>query len=139
MAAKITKLSPEQERQLETHRATWLSIGTRTGHDAECEVTGTAAINAAYKAIGVEPPKFVLWAQSPRQALFMHWVVRGLLDHDSTWAASTLGERDQLGSQLLSQIGGQLSARRPKCRSFWSRREMNAVSRSTVSTPMARP
>jgi hypothetical protein len=118
MTAKIVRLTPAQEIDLVAHRDAWRAIGTRAGHDQECEVTGRAAVVDAYKGIGVEPPTLVLWAQSPLQALLMHWALRGLLDKepdtapviDTAKSGSLLRDqlRDQLGDQLWGQLGDQL-------------------------------
>src|SRR4051812_32712658 len=112
MAAKITKLTAEQEQRLVAWRDEWRAIGTRTGHDADCEVAGRAAIDDAYKAIGVDPPALVLWAQSPMQALLMHWTLKGMLERTTSEGAAPLGadlsSRGSLRDQLRDQLGGQL-------------------------------
>ena len=115
---KIVKLTPTQEIEFVAHREAWRAIGSRTGHDPECETVGYAAVVDAYKEIGVEPPTLVLWAQSPLQALLMHWSMRGILTKapavpatiDLAKSGSLRGQlRGQLRDQQLEiQLGGQL-------------------------------
>ena len=106
MTAKIVTLSPEQELEFVAHRDAWRAIGTRTGHDQECEVTGRAAVVDAYKEIGVEPPTLVLWAQSPLQALLMHWALRGLIAKTpAVPAAIDLEKSVEPGAEYCSHRG----------------------------------
>lgn len=73
---KITELTAEQEKQLIIDREVYRAIGVRTGHDAECERLGNAAILLARKEIGAEAPEKILWARSTLEALHMAWQVK---------------------------------------------------------------
>jgi hypothetical protein len=73
MTKKITALTPEQEKQLHIDREVYRAIGIRTGHDLECQIRGNAAILAARKEIGAEPPRVILWARSTAEALRWAW------------------------------------------------------------------
>lgn len=110
--AKITKLTPEQEARLPLFREEWRAVGTRTGHTAEDVEIGRAAIHDAYRELDLEPPKLVLYAQSPMQALLMVWLLGRAPKAIAPGEAhrGQLGGRlgGQLGDQLRGQLGGQL-------------------------------
>ena len=103
--ALITVMTEAQEREMVVFREEMRALGVRTGHDAECEEIGRAAIDAAYETLSLPAPKLVLWAQSPLQAVLMAWTLKNLPARDGQLEGQLGG---QLGSQLGSQLGGQL-------------------------------
>lgn len=71
MTAKemITKLTPEQEAMLPVYRDKWIEIGLKTGpcnYEEECKW-----VNLAYEKAGLDPPKEILRARGPREAIKM--------------------------------------------------------------------
>lgn len=77
---KISKLTPEQEKQLPVDREAFRTIGTRVGHDLQCQAYGNAAILDARKELGLPPPKAILWARSTAEALRFAYVLKRLAD-----------------------------------------------------------
>ena len=93
MVTKIKRMTPEQEAALPAFREQWRAEALRTDRINEDEAR--AAINNLYTVSGLNPPRLVIFAQSPMQALLMRGVLR-------------MGGADQLRDQLWDQLGGQL-------------------------------
>lgn len=85
MIKKISEISKEQTAQLALEREKYREIGIRTGHDLTCQIMGNAAILAARQEIKAPPPKAIVWARSPMEALKFAWQLKRLAD-------PTLGE-----------------------------------------------
>lgn len=60
---KIDKLTPEQEALMEVYRDKWLKIGLCT--EPANRPLAEEGMRLAYKCAGLEPPKQILWADSP--------------------------------------------------------------------------
>ncbi len=61
--AQIDRLTPEQEALLEVVRDEWLAVGFCTDRAQRPEAEG--GVKKAYEAANLEPPKKVLWFESP--------------------------------------------------------------------------
>ena len=94
---QITKLAPELEAALPAVREQWRATALRT--DGIDDEKAKESVRALYSASGLTPPRLMLIAQSPMQALMM----RGVLQ-----IGTDAKLRDQLGGQLWDQLGDQL-------------------------------
>ncbi len=63
MKNTIESLTEEQKAMLPVYRDRWLKIGLATGKADRPKAE--AALNRAYQVAGLEPPKQIIWAQSP--------------------------------------------------------------------------
>lgn len=63
----IESITPEQEIQLARIRDEWISCGLST--EPADRPTAEAGIRASYTAAGLEPPRFIIWLESPRAGI----------------------------------------------------------------------
>jgi hypothetical protein len=95
-------LTEEDLARVSAVREHWMRVGLST---ERCDrPKAEAAIAAAYRAAGVDPPQLAVWMDSPLGGAF----ATGLLRNGQL--GGQLGDqlRDQLGDQLRDQLGGQL-------------------------------
>ena len=62
----LKKLSAAQEAAIPAHHDEWLRVGLST--DRADRPRAEAGVAAAYRAAGLEPPRLVLWLDSPLAA-----------------------------------------------------------------------
>ena len=104
----ITKLTPQQEGQLDEFRDRWLKIGLN------CEPLdrekAKAAIGKMYQAIG-KPEPVILFFSSPAMCLLAWAALRGVAALGKNLDSQLGSQLDsQLRSQLWSQLGSQLDS-----------------------------
>jgi hypothetical protein len=61
---KITELTEEQKKQMDIHADKWIQIGLATGPSNRKKAE--AAIQDAYRTVGLEPPPVFHWVLSPK-------------------------------------------------------------------------
>jgi hypothetical protein len=114
----ITKLTPEQEREMVSVRERWMSIGLSC--DPVDQDRTLKAISAMYVAIG-KPAPTVLVFSSPMMCMLAYAVLRNLPQVKGQLSGQLSGQlysqlrgqlrdqlRDQLSGQLYDQLSGQL-------------------------------
>ncbi len=108
---RIERLTPEQEAILPKVRDEWLRIGLST--ERADRPAAEAGVAQAYRAAGLEPPRTIIWLDSPYQgALAAAMLVRfqplaeqvGDQVREQVWAQ--VG--DQVGAQVGEQVGEQV-------------------------------
>ena len=98
MTRQITKLTLAQEAILPVIRDEWLQYGlsTQPANRREAE----AGIYAAYRAGGLEPPRFILWFGSPWTGAVAQAITPAIISRD----------RDQVYAQVNDQVDAQVDA-----------------------------
>jgi hypothetical protein len=104
---KIEKLTAEQEALLPVIRDEWLSHGlsTQPANRAEAE----RGVRLAYEAAGLNPPMFILWAESPYAGAWIQAIAPGIIEQ-ALRAAGTKNAQvgDQVGAQVWDQVGDRV-------------------------------
>ena len=118
---KITKLTPEQEALLPVVRDEWLAHGLSTAPANRAEAE--AGVAAAYRAAGLQPPRFIIWLGSPwagavGQAVAPEIVADGLR---RLRCRQVYG---QVYGQVDDQVGGQVGDQefKNRLRDWWKGR-----------------
>jgi hypothetical protein len=98
---RITALTAEQEQLLPAIRDEWLAHGLST--EPADRTAAEDGVRAAYRAAGLQPPRFMIWLGSPwagavGQAIAPEIVARYVDDQ----------VRDQVGDQVGDQVHGQV-------------------------------
>jgi len=108
--AKIEKLTDEQAARLPEVAAEWISHGMST--EPANRPAAEDGVRAAYRAAGLEPPRFMIWVGSPyagafAQAIAPYYVAAalGVLAGEPIPASP---ESDQVGVQVGDQVGDQV-------------------------------
>ena len=105
---RLDKLTDEQSAQLPRIRDEWIAHGLSCATaNRDVAVEG---VNAAYRAAGLEPPRIVVWLDSPLAGVYGAHMVQQLLKNatnraqvgDQVWA--------QVGAQVWAQVGAQVWA-----------------------------
>jgi len=117
MGAKITKLTPAQLARIPEVRDQWLATGLST--ERADRPRAEAGVRLAYEAAGLEPPKIIVWLDSPMAgamgaALLSGTKVAGAQVRAQVgaqvWAQVRDQVRDQVGAQVWAQVGDQVWA-----------------------------
>ena len=109
---RIEALTPEQEALLPVWRERWRERALCTDRCDRPRIE--AAVAEIYRACGHEPPKVVVWMDSPIGGCVAGWALRQfqgqLWDQLRGQLQGQLGDqlRDQLRGQLAGQLQGQL-------------------------------
>lgn len=110
----INKLTKKQEAQLQVYRDKWLKIGLQTGPANRS--SAEQAVKDAYKVAGLEPPKFIIWAQSPISGLITVKYLKEFLKKytrngevgasvwDSVWDSVGASVRDSVGDSVWDSV-----------------------------------
>ncbi len=102
MKTKITKLTPAQEALLPQIRDEWLRHGLST--EPADRPTAEEGVRAAYRAGGLEPPRFIIWLGSPWAGVIGQVITSGLIVE--YLSRGQVG--GQVGGQVYRQVGGQV-------------------------------
>jgi len=105
MAAKITKLTPAQLARIPEVRDQWLATGLST--ERADRPRAEAGVRLAYEAAGLEPPKIIVWLDSPMAGT----IGAALLSGTKAAGAQVRAQvRDQVWAQVGAQVGAQVRA-----------------------------
>ena len=102
MTPRITRLTPEQETLLPAIRDKWLTIGLSIG--APNKQAAEDALADAYRAGGLQPPRFVVWLDSPWAGV----VGRCYAPEIVAKGLRRLRARGQVADQVGDQVDGQV-------------------------------
>ena len=94
MLKKINSLTPDQELKMAEFRDKWLGIGFSC--QPADRVTAVIGVNEAYQSAGMEPPKYIIWLDSPLSGVYGAAIL----------ANSQVGA--QVGDQVRAQVGAQV-------------------------------
>jgi hypothetical protein len=94
----ITKLTKEQESQLDVYKNKWLKIGLSISETNKQRAE--QAIRDAYVMAGLDAPKIIFWAQSPIGLLMTAKLIKE--------TASSKIEIDQVRRQVKNQVWNQV-------------------------------
>jgi len=113
MGAKITKLTPAQLARIPEVRDQWLATGLST--ERADRPRAEAGVRLAYEAAGLEPPKIIVWLDSPMAgtigaALLSGTKAAGAQVRDQVWAQVRAQVGAQVGAQVWDQVGDQVRA-----------------------------
>ena len=101
---RIEKLTAEQTALMPVIRDEWLHYGLCTARADRA--TAVAGVAAAYREAGLEPPRIVVWLDSPMAGVIGSWMVSKLDGaRDQVWAQV----RDQVRAQVWDQVRDQVS------------------------------
>jgi len=115
MAAKITKLTPAQLARIPEVRDQWLATGLST--ERADRPRAEAGVRLAYEAAGLEPPKIIVWLDSPMAGTIGAALLSGTKAAGAqvraqvgaqVWAQVRDQVRDQVGAQVWAQVGDQV-------------------------------
>ncbi|SMF85940.1 hypothetical protein SAMN02745830_07087, partial [Streptomyces sp. Amel2xC10] len=73
MTSRITQLTDEQIAALTTTRDAWLAHGLATSPANRPEAE--AGVAEAYRAAGLEPPRLLIWVDSPMAGAIAAWML----------------------------------------------------------------
>ena len=107
---KITKLTADQTARLTEFRDAYLAHGLSTAPSDRDRAA--AAVALAYRAAGLEPPKIIVWLNSPLAGAYgaaMLAQVRAQV-WDQVWAQVGAQVWDQVGAQVRDQVRAQVWA-----------------------------
>ncbi|HEY1820372.1 MAG TPA: hypothetical protein VGG83_10615 [Trebonia sp.] len=96
---KLTTLTPEQETLLSVVRDEWIAHGLSTERADRSAAEG--GVRAAYRAAGLEPPRFMIWLGSPWAGVVGQAVAPEIV-------ADGLRHRGQVDGQVYGQVYGQV-------------------------------
>jgi hypothetical protein len=108
---KIEALTPEQTAQLVTVRNEWIKIGLST--EPADRPRAEAAVPLMYAAAGLEPPKIVIWLDSPLAGYIGARVLTEIKENENQ-IGHQVGHQvwnqvwNQVGDQVWNQVGGQV-------------------------------
>jgi len=107
---KLETLTPEQTAILPTKRDEWISRGlsTEPANRAEAE----RGVELAYRAAGLEPPRFMIWVDSPYAGAFAQALAPGIIAAVGDQVGAQVGDQvwDQVRAQVRDQVRDQVWA-----------------------------
>jgi len=116
MLKKINSLTPDQELKMAEFRDKWLGIGFSC--QPADRVTAVIGVNEAYQSAGMEPPKYIIWLDSPLSGVYGAAILAnsqvgaqvGAQVWDQVRAQVGAQVRAQVGAQVWAQVGAQVGA-----------------------------
>jgi len=90
MLKKINSLTPDQELKMAEFRDKWLGIGFSC--QPADRVTAVIGVNEAYQSAGMEPPKYIIWLDSPLSGVY----------------GAAILANSQVGAQVGAQVWDQV-------------------------------
>jgi hypothetical protein len=97
---KINTLTAEQQALLPDIRDQWIAHGLST--DRANRPEAEEGVRQAYRAAGLEPPRFIIWVDSPYAGALAQAIAPPLI------AQAMGGLGDQVGDQVRAQVGDQV-------------------------------
>jgi hypothetical protein len=109
---KLERLTSEQEALLPVVRDEWLAHGLST--EPADRAKAEAGVAAAYREAGLEPPRIIVWLDSPFAGCVGSWMLTQVRDQVRGQVWGQVGDqvwdqvRDQVWGQVWGQVGGQV-------------------------------
>ncbi|GGM87344.1 DUF6745 domain-containing protein [Dactylosporangium sucinum] len=107
---KVERLTPEQEALVVVVRDEWLVAGWATGPaDRRAAERGVAE---AYRAAGLQPPRLVVWLDSPYAGAIGAWMLAEVRERvgSQVWAEGWSRVWDQVRAQVGEQVASDVLA-----------------------------
>jgi len=111
---RLDSLTAEQQGLLPGVRNEWIRTGLST--EPADRAAAEAGVRKAYEAAGLEPPRLVIWLDSPMAGAIGQAMLRSLPAQvraqvrDQVWAQVWDQVGDQVGAQVWAQVGDQVGA-----------------------------
>ena len=106
---RLESLTAEQKALLPTIRDEWIKTGLST--EPADRAAAQAGVQKAYEAAGLEPPRLVIWLDSPMAGAVGQAILRDILkkpDQVGDQVGAQVG--DQVWAQVWDQVGDQVGA-----------------------------
>jgi len=109
-AKRITQLTPDQRATLPAIRDEWIAHGLSTA--PADRAAAEQGIRDAYRAGGLEPPRFIIWVGSPYAGAWGQAVAPSVIQRVLRQVGSEVGSAvgSAVGSEVGSAVGSEVGS-----------------------------